>query len=214
MQYSFEKAAMVVLLESALDKADDKIGRRKAGGKELRAFATVVQRSVSKDLPLMAGVKGGLQVAMANSTDSLSWMIQRLVGDLFWTYRRSMVGMRRAEQQASALIDTDQAGEASVAELLAELAADGDIDIGMVSDAAGDPVDNITLDEVEDAFMHLYEMLNDIYIQCSDSQHSRLPITSRGAQVASTLSGALALADMIIEEGNAQRRAIDRTLLT
>lgn len=213
MQHSFEKAAMVTLLESALAKAEDKIGRRKRGGKELKAFATIVQRAVSKDMPFDASVKAGLKVAMAQSTDSLSWMLQGIAGDLFWTYRRMATGIRRAESQARGLIEDNKAGESSVAELLAELAEDGDIDLDLVADDTGDTVDDITIDEVEDALMQLHSAMDDVFIQCSDSRYDRLPFTSRGQQIATSLSSALALADMIIADGNAERRVADRSIL-
>ena len=96
---AFEPQAMKALLESAVEKAADKIARRKRGGRELAEFARIISAALAAELPLPSAVKAALKMAMAvgNGEDSLSWIIQKLMGDFFWTFRRmSTLRTRRA----------------------------------------------------------------------------------------------------------------------
>ena len=95
---AFEPQAMKALLESASEKAADKIARRKRGGRELAEFARIISAALAAELPLPSAVKAALKMAMAvgSGEDSLSWIIQKLMGDFFWTFRRMSTLRSRA----------------------------------------------------------------------------------------------------------------------
>lgn len=207
---SFEPKAMRTLLESAAEKAGDKISRAKRGGQELAIFADVLLTAIDKELPFQPSLKAALQYALAKSQDSLSWIIQNLMGDLFWTYRRMASGQRRADQQAQAMAST---GDGSVAEVMAALRENLNFDPEMANDVYGEETE-VTLMEVEDALVSLHEALSDIYIMLPDSQFERVPYaTQTGRSPAFTIDAAMELAEEIIADGNRTRRMAERSVL-
>ena len=210
---AFEPQAMKALLESAGEKAADKIARRKRGGRELAEFCRIVERCLVAELPLPAAVKAALKMAMAvgNGEDSLSWIVQGLMGDFFWTFRRMHSLRSRAERQAESLAgDSDM----SVNEVLAKLAESGDVDLQAVTDAHGEEVEEVTLDEIGEALQALRQHLNDIYIQTGDAQYDELPLITQGSQVAHSVESAMIVAQSVIDRGNADRRAADKSILS
>ena len=210
---SFEPQAMLLLLESAGEKAADKIARRKRGGRELAEFARIISAALAAELPLPSAVKAALKMAMAvgNGEDSLSWIIQKLMGDFFWTFRRMSTLRSRAERQAESLaVDSDM----PVSEILAKLAESGDVDLSAVTDAHGEEVEEVSLDEIGEALQALRQHLNDIYIQTGDAQYDELPLITQGSQVAYSVESAMIVAQSVIDRGNGERRAADKSILS
>ena len=210
---AFEPQAMKALLESAGEKAADKIARRKRGGRELAEFARIISAALAAELPLPSAVKAALKMAMAvgNGEDSLSWICQRLMGDFFWTFRRMHSLRSRAERQAESLAgDSDM----SVNEVLAKLAESGDVDLNVVNDAHGEEVEEVTLDEIGEALQAMRQHLNDIYIQTGDAQYDELPLITQGSQVAHSVESAMIVAQSVIDRGNGERRAADKSILS
>ena len=210
---AFEPQAMKALLESASEKAADKIARRKRGGRELAEFCRIIDRCLVAELPLPSAVKAALKMAMAvgNGEDSLSWIVQGLMGDFFWTFRRMHSLRSRAERQAESLASD---GDMSVNEVLAKLAESGDVDLQAVTDAHGEEVEEVTLDEIGEALQALRQHLNDIYIQTGDAQYDELPLITQGSQVAYSVESAMTVAQSVIDRGNADRRAADKSILS
>ena len=210
---AFEPQAMKALLESAGEKAADKIARRKRGGRELAEFARIIDRCLVAELPMPSAIKAALKMAMAvgNGEDSLSWICQRLMGDFFWTFRRMHSLRSRAERQAESLAgDSDM----SVNAVLAKLAESGDVDLQAVTDAHGEEVEEVSLDEIGDALQALRQHLNDIYIQTGDAQYDELPLITQGSQVAYSVESAMIVAQAVIDRGNGQRRSADKSILS
>ena len=210
---SFEPQAMKALLESAGEKAADKIARRKRGGRELAEFARIISAALAAELPMPSAIKAALKMAMAvgNGEDSLSWICQRLMGDFFWTFRRMHSLRSRAERQAESLAgDSDM----SVNEVLAKLAESGDVDLNVVNDEHGEEIAEVTLDEVEGALQAMRQHLNDIYIQTGDAQYDELPLITQGSQMAYSVESAMIVAQSVIDRGNADRRAADKSILS
>ena len=210
---AFEPQAMKALLESASEKAADKIARRKRGGRELAEFCRIVERCLVAELPMPSAIKAALKMAMAvgNGEDSLSWIIQKLMGDFFWTFRRMSTLRSRAERQAESLAATC---DKSVNEVLAKLAESGDVDLQAVADEHGERVEEVTLDEIGEALQALRQHLNDIYIQTGDAQYDELPLITQGSQVAHSVESAMIVAQSVIDRGNADRRAADKSILS
>jgi len=210
---AFEPQAMKALLESASEKAADKIARRKRGGRELAEFCRIVGRCLVAELPLPSAIKAALKMAMAvgNGEDSLSWIVQGLMGDFFWTFRRMHSLRSRAERQAESLAGD---GDMSVNEVLAKLAESGDVDLQAVADAHGEEVEEVSLVEIGEALQALRQHLNDIYIQTGDAQYLELPLITQGSQVAYSVESAMTVAQSVIDRGNADRRAADKSILS
>ena len=210
---AFEPQAMKALLESASEKAADKIARRKRGGRELAEFARIIERCLVAELPLPSAVKAALKMAMAvgNGEDSLSWIVQGLMGDFFWTFRRMNSLRSRAERQAESLAG---GSDMSVNEVLAKLAESGDVDLQAVTDAHGEEVEEVTLDEIGEALQALRQHLNDVYIQTGDAQYAELPLITQGSHVAYSVESAMAVAQSVIDRGNVDRRAADKSILS
>jgi len=210
---AFEPQAMKALLESVGEKAADKIARRKRGGRELAEFCRIVERCLVAELPLPSAVKAALKMAMAvgNGEDSLSWIVQGLMGDFFWSFRRMHSLRSRAERQAESLAGD---GDMSVNEVLAKLAESGDVDLQAVADEHGEEVEEVSLDEICEALQALRQHLNDIYIQTGDAQYAELPLITQGSQVAYSVESAMSVAQSVIDRGNADRRAADKSILS
>ena len=210
---SFEPQAMLLLLESAGEKAADKIARRKRGGRELAEFARIISAALAAELPMPSAIKAALKMAMAvgNGEDSLSWIIQKLMGDFFWTYRRMNSLRDRSERQAESLaVGSDM----SVSEILYKLAESGDVDLNVVNDEHGEEIAEVTLDEVEEALQAMRQHLNDIYIQTGDAQYNTLPLITQGSQVAYSIQSAMTVAQSVIDRGARDRRAADKSILS
>ena len=71
----------------------------------------------------------------------------------------------------------------------------------------------MTLDEVEEALQAMRQHLNDIYIQ-TVGQYDELPLITQGSQVAYSVESAMIVAQSVIDRGNADRRAADKSILS
>lgn len=212
MNSTFETRAMIALLESGSEKADQKIHARKNGGNELKIFSHMMIASLKAGRGFRASTPDIITQIGRVSLNNQPWILQGLASDFFWTYRRMCNGQYRAEQQAMASVEST---EASIAEFMADLVANGGLDPELVRDVHGDEVGEsvATLGEMEDALVALHEALNDVYIQLPNTQYDQLPFTSRGAQVATSVEGAFSLADLIIAEANDRQNAVNRSII-
>lgn len=201
-------AAMKALLDTFAERADRKIAQKKRNARAAADVGKVLGVALGKGLPLNASVKAALSIGFRMTEDSLSWFIQSITQDLFWAYRSMASRRDRADQQAQAMAEDT---EFSVAEVLAAIADD----FGGLDKLADEDRNELsyTTDDLEAALVELHSVLSDFYVMTADSGLDKAPLLTRGHQVATSVAQAMVLSEMVIEDGNRQRRASDLDVL-
>lgn len=201
-------AALDAFIATALERAERKQTQKRRGAKERVAFFTILPKALNRAKTVRQGVVTAVDVSFQLSEDSLGWFVQGLAQELYWTYRSLTSQVRRADQQAQALGESD---DTSVAELAAELA--GELGLDQLSGNDSSERTSYSSDDVESVLTCIHQALSDVYIHLADSGMATVPLLTRGSQVATTIDAANVLAEAIIDQGNQERKAQDREVL-